>query len=123
MCLLFLCSLLFVVVIPTTVLAFSLRVVTTHLVHRLMLLPPGAAGTPDDGHLQASLRGSRGLSSAGALSAGPIQMFLDVVLSSGTRGQLFPQSAFGEAWCEQVVWAEPGVRAQPRKDGNLLAGP
>ena len=54
---------LFVVVAPTTVLSVSFHVVITCLVHRLILLPPGAGpGVPDNSHLLASVMGSHRVS-------------------------------------------------------------
>lgn len=84
------------VVILATVLSLSFHVVITCLVHRQILLPPGAGpGVLDNSYLLTSVMGSHGVS-VRSLREGPIQMFLEVVIFSGTQGHLFPQSIFEE---------------------------
>jgi len=60
---LFLCYQFFMVVILATVLSLSFHVVITCLVHRQILLPPGAGpGVLDNSYLLTSVMGSHGVS-------------------------------------------------------------
>ena len=63
------------------------------LVDRVILLPSGAGpGVPESSHPLTPVMGSQGYLSVMSFREGPIQMFLEVVISLGTQGHSFPQS-------------------------------